>query len=338
MTTSNKSPYFIIDAHQDIAENCLHTTGKDFFQKNGLHQGQNDLGFPVNNQSDYFRLREGGVKIVFGVVFSVLIDAQRKFINDPHLCYQEAKKQLQFYRQMEQSGKVRIIDSEQDLEDVLNTEGLIGLFLLMEGAEGISSNLNELDEFYAMGLRAVGPVWNLDNVFGGGTNSDQGISEAGIALLKKMQELGMVLDTAHMNKVHFHQALSLKPQLVINSHVCAQSLNNIRRNIDDDQIKAIAELGGVTCVAAHPSFAADNPTLAGIYDHIMHAVSVAGEDAVGIGSDFDGTSSKVLVDGLSSADQFAALREMILEKQGLKNPEKLFNQNLLRIIKKSLNK
>lgn len=323
-----ESKYKIIDGHQDISFNSLHITGKDFLVQNSFDESHL-LPAPRLNQSDYVRLISSGVKVVFGVCFPYKLNENGIFA-DFDIASNEMIRQLDYYNELEakSEGKVRIIRTAGDLDFVLHTDNILGLVLLAEDAIGVS--LNNIEDFYNKGLRMIGPVWNRDNQYGGGTDSDNGITEAGKQLLSKMENLGMMLDTAHMNKTLFWDAMKHFNGKVFNSHTCTLALNPHHRNLDDEQLKEVATRGGVLGIAFVPEFLnakLEEATLADVVFHIQHAVSVCGIDHVAFGSDFDGMSWPQYVPGLKDTSEYHNLIEELEKIYTREEVKKIIYEN-----------
>ncbi|MDQ3075666.1 MAG: membrane dipeptidase [bacterium] len=302
--------YNIIDGHQDIAFNSIHMTNKDFLTKSMFSESKLSDN-PKLNQSDYIRLINSDVKIVFGVTFPYKTQGESVY-TDQNFAKEETQKQLDFYNFLDKrsEGRIKVIKSKIDLEFVLKTDNVLGLVMLLEDAMGVDVELSNLEQLYKQGIRVVGVTWNTDNQFGGGTDSDHGITEAGVKLLRKMDTLGMILDTAHMNKTLFYDALQIFKGPIINSHTCTFTLNPHRRNLEDGQLKVIAGRGGVVGIAFVPEFLNKSLMEASLQDvvaHIQHAVSVCGIDHVGFGSDFDGMSWPEYVLNLKDTSEYGNL-------------------------------
>jgi membrane dipeptidase len=331
--------YRIIDGHQDISFNSIHITGKDFLVENTFDQS-NLLSAPRLNQSDYVRLSNSGVKIVFGVSFPYALN-DGKIFTDLKFAQEETSSQLDFYNDLEKrsEGKVKIIKSKTDLDFVLNNENVLGLVMLVEDAIGIDVTLSNIESLYNKGLRMVGIVWNRDNQFGGGTDTDNGLTENGRRLLEKMDELGMILDTAHMNKTLFWDALKIFKGPVMNSHTCTLALNPHRRNLDDEQLKAVAERGGVLGIAFVPEFLnkkVEDATLDDVVAHIKHAVDICGIDYVAFGSDFDGMSWPQYVPTLKDTSEYNNLIEELEKIYSTEQVEKIIFNNWKKFLVNSL--
>lgn len=331
--------YKIIDGHQDIAFNAIHVTGKDFLVANSINESHL-LPPPQLNQSDYQRLSNSGVKIVFGVCFPYKIEGKDIFANFDS-AKEEMLKQLNFYNDLEKRSdeKVKIIKSKNDLDFVLNSDGVLGLVLLVEDAIGVGIDLNNLIEFYDMGLRMVGMVWNRDNQFGGGTDTDRGLTSDGEKLLNKMEELGMILDTAHMNVNLFNDSLKVFKGKVMNSHTCTTIYNPHRRNLNNLQMKMISDRGGVLGIAFVPEFLnteEKEATIDDVVKHIKHAVDVCGIDSVAFGSDFDGMSWPKYVPDLSSTSEYHNLIKKLEEIYSKEDVEKIIYLNWKNFLESSI--
>jgi membrane dipeptidase len=309
--------HMIIDSHQDISFNTLHVTGKDFFIEN---QFDASVLFSEKqlNQVDYVRLAQSGVKIVYGVTFPYRFDG-KDIHSDPEFAQQETLRQLDFYHGLAEksNGKIKIITSKSDLDFVFETDGVLGIVLLLEDALGITADLSNLEQLYQKGLRIIGPVWNRDNHFGGGTLSANGLLPEGENLLKKMESLGIALDTAHMNENMFYDSLRVFNGIVINSHTCAHMLNPHVRNLKDDQFALLAEKKAVIGVAFVPEFLNPVGTDASVRDivaHMEHIISLCGIDRVAIGSDFDGMSWPKFVPDAGHAGEYHNLIALLQGK------------------------
>jgi len=331
--------YKIIDGHQDIAFNAIQVTGKDFLKENSVSESQL-LPEPQLNQSDYVRLSNSGVRLVFGVCFPYKLNENEAY-TDKNFAQKEMHTQLDFYNNLEvrSSDKIKIIKSKSDLGQVLNTEGILGLVLLAEDAIGIDVELKNLQEFYDKGLRMIGIVWNRDTEFAGGTDSINGLTKKGKNLLEKMDELNMILDTAHMNPTVFMQALEIFKGCVMNSHTCVSFLNAHRRNLNDEQLKMIASRGGVVGVAFVPEFLNIDELKASVDDvvaHIKHAVDVCGIEHVGLGSDFDGMSWPEYVPNLAHTGEYINLIKKLEEIYSKEEVEKIIYTNWKTFLENSL--
>jgi membrane dipeptidase len=224
----------------------------------------------------------------------------------------------------ESGGAVRMVRDAAELDECLEG-GALAAVLHLEGAEPIGAGLEELEPLYELGLRSLGVAWSRPNAFGHGVpfkfpgSPDQGpgLTEAGSALVRACNELGIVVDVSHLNERGFWDVAETSDAPLVASHSNAHALCESPRNLTDDQLRAIGESGGLVginfCVAFVREDGADDPDtpLSAIAAHAAYVAEVAGVDAVGLGSDFDGaTMPNALPDAAHLPDLLDALREV----------------------------
>lgn len=156
---------------------------------------------------------------------------------------------------------------------------------------GIGKNLDLLDDLYEFGLRVLQLTYNSQNYVGSGCNekANGGLTNFGIELVEKLNELGIVVDTGHCGKQTTLDACDYSTKPVIASHTGAESVYYHYRNKSNEEIKAIAKTGGVIGVYAMPWFLYEdenNTTIDHVLDHIEYIINLVGIDHVGIGTDW----------------------------------------------------
>jgi membrane dipeptidase len=168
-------------------------------------------------------------------------------------------------------------------EDLNAADGRTGLVLSMEGVEALGDDPAKFDRFWDAGVRMVGLTHNVPNAFAGGIDApDQGLTEAGRALVDDLAARGVIIDLAHASERTFFDVLERAPgATMIISHACCRALHDIPRNVSDDQLRAVAFLG----VMALALTVGPEPTIERLVDHLEHAVEVMGEERVGLGTD-----------------------------------------------------
>ena len=168
----------------------------------------------------------------------------------------------------------------------------IAAVLTVEGAEGLGASPSILRDWYRLGVRAVTFTWNSDNELSGAAQGKRrrGLSSAGREILAEMNRLGIALDVSHLSDAGIEDALRLSTQPIFASHSNCRALMNAPRCLEDDYIRAIAERGGVVGINFYGPQLCDSgrALIRDIVRHIGHVVSIAGINAVCIGSDFDG--------------------------------------------------
>ena len=236
------------------------------------------------------------------------------------------------------------------VEDIkyLVEDDRISAVLSIEGAYSIEETcgIELLRQYYDLGVRAVGLTWNYSNALGEGVNeaymdglpSDGGLTEFGRQVVKTMNSLGIIIDVSHMNERTFWDVIEVSDAPVMASHSGVYSLRNHARNLKDDQIRAVAECGGVVQVVFYPEFLADpdtEVTVKTVVDHIEYIAKLVGVEYVGIGSDFDGAA---MPEGLQDASMVPEI-EKELSRRGYEigDIEKILGNNTMRVMKEAWN-
>lgn len=224
-------------------------------------------------------------------------------------------------------------------------EGKIAIFLGLEGAEPILTELPLLRMFYRLGLRHVGLTWNFRNALADGGYEGRdggGLSQFGVAAVREMNRLGIMVDVAHLTPNGVKDVLRISERPIILSHGATRALNpGHPRTTDDRILEEIAAHNGVFCVTTIPQALASNHAEAGLnhfLDHIDHAVKVMGIDHVGLGADFDvyqshlGLPAERWLKNLEEADKWPNVTEGLL-KWGYAEADvrKILGENLLRV-------
>jgi membrane dipeptidase len=166
------------------------------------------------------------------------------------------------------------------------SRGKIALVLGCEGGELIDDDLGILHDYYRLGLRSFGLVWNDRNLIADGMyheKDDRGLTDFGKEVVRELNRLGILLDLAHIAPKSFWGAIDVAKGPVIVSHG-ATSAHKSLRNSTDAQLRAVAEGGGTFGVFAVNK--EDTHDLKAYIDHVLHAIKVAGIDHVSLGPDF----------------------------------------------------
>ena len=197
-----------------------------------------------------------------------------------------------FYSEFDaHSNEAVIVRNTKDIHRA-KEEGKPAALLAIEHADGVEGSLQVLRSLYEIGVRSIGLTHNRSSLAADGcleARDGVGLTRFGVDLVREMNRLGMLVDLAHVSPGAFYHALEVTAKPVIFSHGNARALCPHPRNLDDDQLKALAESKGVIGMSFVPDFIdEDKPDLDRLLDHIDHVCEVAGIDTVGIGSDFDG--------------------------------------------------
>ncbi len=186
-------------------------------------------------------------------------------------------------------GMISLIRNKTDLPDKVKP-GNISFLLHFEGAKPLQGSIHQLRNFYRLGLRSMQLVWNFRNELGDGVWENRtkgGLTRFGVQVIKEMNRLGMVVDLAHMNREGFFQALEAAEAPLIVSHANACGMLDNPRNLDDEQIKAIAMQKGLVGILALPErVAKKDASLEELLQHLTYMVELVGVEHVALGLDF----------------------------------------------------
>ena len=203
---------------------------------------------------------------------------------------QGLEQTVAFYRALqEHPTELAFVKTSDDLDAAWNSDR-VGLLLSMEGAEPLGYNPELADIFWELGFRMFALTWNRRNPFadGNGEPPNGGISKLGAKLVDRLVGLGAMIDLAHANEQTFADVLDRTAGAnVMVSHAACRALCETPRNLSDDQLRRLADAGGILGVMSIPwVIDAENPSVERVADHIEHAVEVMGIEHVALGGDF----------------------------------------------------
>ncbi len=186
-------------------------------------------------------------------------------------------------------GMISLIRTKSDLPEKVRP-GNISFLLHFEGGMPLQGSIHQLRNFYRLGLRSMQLTWNFRNELGDGVWENRtkgGLTRFGVEVIKEMNRLGMVVDLAHMNREGFFQSLEVARAPLIVSHANACGMLDNPRNLADDQIRAIADQGGLVGILALPDrVAKKDATLEDLLKHLDYMVELVGVECVALGMDF----------------------------------------------------
>ncbi|MCR1898582.1 dipeptidase [Irregularibacter muris] len=289
---------------------------------------------------DIEKLKKGNVLAQF---FALYID--KGWIDEKHLdIYQHAKDLYRvFSSQMEDNKEnIRHATSHKDLQKNIQ-EGKISAFLTIEEGDFLQGKLERLDEFYALGLGLITLTWNYENCIGYPNSSDRnlmakGLKPFGFEVVERMNQLGMIIDVSHLSDGGFYDCIQHSNKPIVASHSCARSLVNVPRNMTDDMLKLLGEKGGMVGINFSPNFLGpDRDKVSRVkymVEHIKYMKNIAGIDAIGLGTDFDGIGGELEIKDMGEIDKLIiALEQAHFHPDEI---EKICTKNAERIIKECI--
>ena len=225
------------------------------------------------------------------------------------------------------------------LENARN--GKISSLLTIEDSALLDGRIERLDELYDNGVRLMTLLWSAENCLGYPSSSNdlfhsKGLKPFGIEAVKRMNELGILVDVSHLSEGGFYDVAKHCSKPFVASHSCARALCNHHRNLTDDQLKCLGEKGGVVGLNFCAAFLAkdsDYSSIDGIIKHIQHMVSIVGSDHVALGSDFDGIDCRLEIADYS---HYGKLIEQLERTYPGGIVENICYKNALRVLKECL--
>ena len=326
----------LIDTHNDI-------TGETV---KGLDVGQSN----PKVHTDLARLRSGGAGAVFFAAYvASSFERQR----------QSARRALEMIDTVRTDIVAKYPDefalaiSAADIE-AARKRGKIAALLGIEGGHAIEDSLRLLRDYYRLGVRYMTLTHTNTNNWAdssgdfsrAGVTHHGGLTDFGREVVREMNRLGMIVDVSHAADKTFWDVLAASSAPVFASHSSCRAISNIPRNMTDEMIVAMAKKGGVIQINFGCDFLSQKSadaarvarktmpraTLADVVAHIDHAVKIAGMDAVGIGTDYDGVECVPI--GLDDVSKFPSLTRALLEKgYSPADIRKIYGGNTLRLMR-----
>lgn len=300
----------LIDAHLDLAWNALSfnrdlTLDISVLREQEVHmtdepsRGRGTVSLP--------ELRKAGVSLCVATLLARggpdqqwPTSFKRTDLNyaTPAIAHAVAKGQLAYYQLLEQEEQLHFVRTREDLEAYWRDSEQLSIILSMEGADPVTDP-SQLESWWELGLRAIGPVHYGRGQYAFGTGVSGPFNRRGFALLREMERLGIILDVTHLSDESMHQALDYFGGAVLASHHNCRALVPGDRQLTDDQIKKLVGRGAVIGAALdawmlYPGWerGVTSPHVVGldaVADHIDHICQLAGNiQHAAIGSDLDG--------------------------------------------------
>lgn len=209
--------------------------------------------------------------------------------------YERARYQLEKLLAFaeESEGQLVVIQSKADMRSFVERrnggENVTAGVYLIEGAHPFEGDIDKLDRLFEQGLRISGLTHFFDNELGGSLHgiSGEGLTPFGKRVIKRADELGLIIDVAHASPAMVRDVLALSERPVILSHGGVKGICDTNRNLEDALMLEIASKGGILGVGFWDAAVCDDSPL-GIVRAIRYAIDLMGVDHVALGSDYDG--------------------------------------------------
>jgi membrane dipeptidase len=172
-----------------------------------------------------------------------------------------------------------------------------GIIYGVQDGVAFETDLALLDDLHQLGLRVVQPTYNRRNLLGDGCMepANAGLSRTGVEAIERLNELGILVDLSHCGRQTSADAIKASKRPVAFTHTGCAAVVDHPRHRTDEELRAVADKGGVSGVFFMPYLSGGKqPTAADVVRHLEHMINVAGEDHVSIGT--DGTISPAVLD------------------------------------------
>lgn len=359
---SKNHSMFIIDAHLDLSMNAMEWNRdlrQSVFDIRKTEEGLTDKPGRAKGTVALPELRKANIGLVVATQIARYVEPGNPLPgwHSPQQAWAQTQAQLAWYKAMEEGGEMVMIKDLSSLKqhvdiwmnEVANENKSVGYILSLEGADSLIT-LKHLETAYEYGLRAVGPAHYGVGRYANGTDAIGKMNANGLALLKKMEDLNIILDATHLCDDAFWQAMDHFPGQIWASHNNCRSLVNHNRQFSDEMIKTLIEKNAVIGVALDawmmvPNWQRNVSTPEGmqcnlekIIDHMDHICQLAGNALhVGIGSDLDGAFGKEQCP--YDLETVADLQNLVpmLHRRGYNNDdiENMMHRNWLRFLEEA---
>lgn len=304
--------YQVFDAHAD-------TIGEIYKKNENLKKNTCHVDF--ERMKEFTRYTQ---------VFAAFADSRA--ISISHKAYIDTL--IDKYKEEIEKCKIIHTDKAEDIDTAKYSS-----ILALEGGECLEGSIENLEYFYKRGARALTLTWNYKNDICDGIDEEtgEGLTDFGRKVVKKMNELGMVVDVSHISEKGFYDVVEICEKPFIASHSCVKSICGHRRNLSDMQIRKIIEANGVIGVNFYPCFLDERGvcSIEKIIEHIEYILNLGGENNVGIGSDFDGIPN--LPDGMTGIESVKRVADIMEQREYGENLiNKILRGNFMRVIKMNL--
>jgi len=256
------------------------------------------------------KMQSGGLDAAFFIVY--VGQTERNAANYRQAAADAMTKFNAIHRMTEIYPELIGLAYRADDVERLVAEGRLAAAIGIENGFVIGTDLALLDRYYELGARYMTLVHNGHNdiadsaqpreALGDGPVEHDGVSEFGADVIRRMNELGIMVDISHASKAAALDAMELSAAPVIASHSSVRALTDHVRNLDDETLERLAANGGVVQIVAFNAYLGDGtaPTVSDLVDHIDYAVDLIGIEHVGISSDFGGGGG---IAGWNGADE-----------------------------------
>lgn len=309
----------IVDAHCDTITRIMELNSG--FNRNDCH-------------IDLERLKKAGKMVQFFAAFIEPSYGQAYSLRRALQIIDRLYMEMETYK-----DDIMLCCNYNDIEAAHN-QGKVAAMLSIEGGEALQGDISALRMLYRLGVRSICLTWNYRNEIADGVKDGEsggGLTPFGKKVIAEMNRLGMLVDLSHISERGFWDVMETSQSPVIVSHSNARKLCSHVRNLNDDQIIAVRDNGGVIGINLYPDFLSDSSeaSVKDVIAHIEYFSGLIGPEHIGLGADFDGIEK--VPQGLEGIqDIHKIFNELEKLNYSSENIEKFAGKNFLRLIENVL--
>lgn len=198
------------------------------------------------------------------------------------------------------------INQVKKFSDFKNNTDLHNVILAVEGGAALNGNLENIEKLSELGVRFITLTWNGKNEIGDGAGIEnpKGITEFGRRAVACFEENNIVVDVSHASEPLFWDVAEIAKKPFVATHSNSKAVCNHKRNLTDEQFKAIMDMNGLVGLNFSIGFLRENQPekadLSDLINHAEHFLSLGGENTLCFGSDFDGTDVPKSITGIET--------------------------------------
>ena len=303
----------LFDAHCDTLSRCL-AVGEGLWENTGHLDLRRTAGF-----------------FPYAQIFAIFADEDE--VGEAGL-RRSFRAQADFFRREMEKHRDKIVLCRSGEEiTAAHRSGRAAALLSVEGGELLDCDPAKLEEAWRIGVRAVNLTWNHANALSGShcDRPEQGLTRRGSAFVRRMEELGMLVDVSHLSDPGFWDVVEQTAGPILASHSNARAVFFHTRNLTDRQITAIIDRKGVIGLNLFPDFFGVGADLDTVIAHLEHMLALGGAETVALGGDWDGVDR--LPRGVRDIRDAEELRERLLQRNYAESLVRdLFYSNMMRIV------
>lgn len=225
-----------------------------------------------------------------------------------------------------------------DLYDVYKQTDFKGItpILSIENLSCLNGKIENIHKFKECGVKIASLTWNDENGIAGGANSENGLTDFGKQVVMELEKENIIIDVSHLNFKSFAELCFVATKPFIATHSNSFSVHPHKRNLTDEQFELIVDTGGVVGINFYHKFLCEKEN--DFYDflaHIERFLLLGGEDAIALGSDFDGCE---IHSSLKTVENMPKLYEFLEKELGKTITNKIFYENCASFFQKTLTK